>query len=175
MPAIAAATIQDLEAHPGRCELIHGEIIELSPVGPFHGYITTFIANALTPYAATHRGAVLSGDVGFIWSSDTVRAPDVAYLDEAGRLAMPRRGFMPLPPVLAVEVVSPTDHWTDVRRKVRGWLEYGAAMVWVVDPEDETVEIHQPGMPVQELTSTGTIGGGGALPGLVIPVKSLFG
>lgn len=171
----SAATIADLERHPGRCELVHGEIITMAPAGPQHGHITARVVWALKPFADSHGGTVLAGDVGFIWSQDTVRAPDVAYLDPAGVAAMPARGFMPHPPVLAVEVVSPTDHWSEVKQKVRGWLAFGAAMVWVVDPDDGTVEVHGQGVPVRTVGGRDVIDGGSALPGLLVPVASILG
>ena len=40
---------------------------------------------------------------------------------------------------LAVEVVSPSDTFTEVEEKVGEWLEAGTALVWVVNPRRRTV------------------------------------
>ena len=61
------------------------------------------------------------------------------------------------PPILAVEILSPNDTHEDIVEMVSSYLEVGS-VVWVVDPDFETVTVHQPGResetfhPRQELS-----------------------
>jgi Uma2 family endonuclease len=171
---IAAATIADLEKHPGRCELIDGEIIEMAPTGFEHGRSSSRVDRILGRWSEGRPFEVLTCDPGFIWNPQTVRAPDVAVItaDQASRA--PARGYMPFPPVAVVEVVSPGDEWSEVKGKVHGWLGFGVGMVWVVDPRTRSVEVHVPGQPVQELGIRDEIGGGAVLPGFACRVADFF-
>ena len=173
--SIARATIADLEAFPGRCEFIDGEIIVMAPASPEHGRVTSRVDRVLGAYADKKGGEVLTGDVGFIWDENTIRAPDVAYLDAKRSKMIPSRGYMAQMPNLVVEVVSPNDNWSEVKQKVRGWLEHGVSLVWVVDPETKTVEVHAAGKPVTELMNSQQIDGGAVLPGFKARVSSFFG
>jgi len=173
----ALATIADLEQHPGRAELIHGELIEMSPTGFAHARVTLIIGSLLRTFVKGHAvpGEVLVGDPGFIWDEQNVRAPDVAYLDAEQVSRAPERGFMPFSPALAIEVVSPGDRWTEVRAKVRGWLAHGTRMVWIVDPCDHTVEVVVLGTASpRELTVADTIDGGAVVPGFSVQVSEFF-
>jgi len=49
------------------------------------------------------------------------------------------------PPFLCVEILSPDDTAIDVWAKVREYLVFGVAYVWIVDPANGTGEIHSPG------------------------------
>jgi Uma2 family endonuclease len=46
-------------------------------------------------------------------------------------------------PVLAVEVLSPTDRYGKTLKRVRQFFKAGIVLVWVVDPEDRTVTVHR--------------------------------
>lgn len=46
------------------------------------------------------------------------------------------------PPFLCVEILSPDDTALDVWNKVREYLAFGVAYVWIVDPDSGTGEIH---------------------------------
>ena len=48
------------------------------------------------------------------------------------------------PPFLCVEILSPDDTAVEVWAKVREYLAFGAAFVWIVDPNTATGEIHSP-------------------------------
>jgi Uma2 family endonuclease len=168
------ATIADLEQHPGRCELINGEVIEMAPVGLEHGLYAGDAFALLQAWARARPYRVLVGDVGFIWSQDTVRAPDVAVIRAADAEQAPRRGFLPFPPVLAVEVISPSDAWSDVQEKAAGWLVHGAALVWLVDPRQRCVEVWTTGELVRRLDLHATVDGGDVLPGFSAPVAAFF-
>jgi Uma2 family endonuclease len=48
------------------------------------------------------------------------------------------------PPFLCAEVLSPDDRAVDVWAKIREYLAFGVAYVWVVDPNTGKGEIHSP-------------------------------
>jgi Uma2 family endonuclease len=106
---------------------------------------------------------------------DTVRAPDVAVLSAARVAGLEEeRGYLGFAPDLAVEVVSPSDSFTEVESKARMWLEHGSRAVWVVEPDSRRVMIHEPGRDRREIGEDGTLDGGEVLPGFRIPVAKLF-
>lgn len=174
--ATASATIADLEQHPGRCELIDGEIIDMAPAGFEHGRTMLRIGHLLLQHVETKRlpGVVLAGDPGFILDDHNVRAPDVAYVDaERARLA-PARGYMRFVPNLAVEVVSPGDTYSDVVSKARMWLASGVSLVWVADPWAQTIAVYRSGHDIVQLAAGDHLDGGEVLPGFSCAVAECF-
>jgi Uma2 family endonuclease len=171
---IAPATIADLERHPGRCELINGEIVEMSPVGHDHGMSAGDVYSVLRAWARGKAFRVLVGDVGFHWSGGQVRAPDVAVITAEQSASAPRRGYLSFPPVLAVEVISPTDEWSEVKAKAHGWMTNGARLVWTVDPVSQTVDVFMDGRHVSELGKSDRLDGGSILPGFSCAVSEFF-
>jgi len=162
-----------------RHELIAGEMRAMAPSGFEHGRRTARFATSLGPYVLAHGlGEVLAAETGFLLSRDpdTVRAPDVAFVgreraDAVGEVT----GYWPGAPDLAVEVISPSDLYTEVEDKVAEWLAHGTRMVLVVNPRRRTVAVHRPGAPVRQLTSDDTIDGEDVVPGWTLPVRELFG
>ncbi len=174
--ATAPATIADLERHPGRCELIDGELIEMAPAGFEHALVVNRIGFLLEQHRqrAGLGGGILAGDPGFILDDRHVRAPDVAYLTEECLAAAPAQGFMPFVPALAVEVVSPGDAWSDVKAKARMWVDHGVRLVWVIDPRTRTVEVYAPGRQGMECSGEDRLDGGDVLPGFACAVSDCF-
>jgi len=163
----------------GRCELVRGELIMMSPANPEHARLVARLTHALMSHMDRHPGLaaeVWSGDPGFLIrrNPDTVRAPDVALIRRDRVLRTPPHGFFPGAPDLAVEVLSPGDAAGEVRAKVQDWLEAGVIEVWVVDPQRKTVAIHRRGADVQMLGETDDITAGDVLPGFRAPVAELF-
>jgi len=131
----------------GRCELIRGELKKMIPAGDEHGRITVRLTYAVASCVMSQQLGLLHGaETGFVLSRDpdTVRAPDLAFT-RAERVSPPARGFVPSAPDLAVEVLSPDDRPGYVREKVAEWLEAGTLAVWVVDPRERTVTVHEQG------------------------------
>ena len=158
-------------------ELERGEIIDVPPPGKYHGFVCANMAGILRDYAIKKQsGYVCTNDAGVIVARDpdTVRGPDVTfYLDSQTALDMDRR-FAEQPPVLAVEVMSPSDRINQMAVRVSDLLGRGVPMVWVVDPEAGDVAVHRPGADPQLLEGADELTGGDLLEGFRCPVGELF-
>jgi Uma2 family endonuclease len=179
------ATIQDittarelLEASDlGRCELLRGELVMMSPSGAEHGAIAVRIAASLQSFVRERRmGTVIGADGGFqiAHDPDTVRAPDVGFVCADRVRGGLTRGFFPGAPDLAVEVVSPSDRASEVLAKTRDWLAAGCRAVWVVDPAERTVSIHDNCGQVRTLGVSDELTGSDVVPGFRLPVAEIF-
>ena len=161
----------------GRCELIRGELIHMTPTGYDHGWISGNIIWALRNFVKNRGlGRVLSSEVGFIIARnpDTVLAPDAAFVRADRDPPGGQKKFFPGPPDLAVEVLSPDDRASKINSKVQNWLEAGTAVVLVVDPQTQTVAIHLRPREIQILTRDDTLTIPDLLPEFSLPVKEIF-
>jgi len=161
----------------GRCELVHGDLVMMSPAGFEHGRIVVRITRPLAEFVEQQKlGVVTGAETGFhiARDPDTVRAPDVAFLRATRVPAEPERGFFPGAPDLAVEVLSPEDRASEVLAKVREWLGAGAEAVWVVDPTTETVSVYRSPNRAEVLGQEDVLTGGELLPGFRVPVSEIF-
>jgi Uma2 family endonuclease len=161
----------------GRCELIYGELVMVSPAGFSHGEIALRIGRLLGNFVEQNGlGVVLAAETGFVIerNPDLVRAPDASFV-RIGRL--PKSGedkFFSGVPDLAVEVVSPDDTKREVAEKVNMWLAHGTISVWVADPATMTIAIHRTGQPPIHLSIDDSIADEPALPGFIVAVSRIF-
>lgn len=159
-----------------RFELLEGEIVEVSPAGDKHAELGMWIGYLILDHVMKNDlGIVSSSDGGYILFTDpdTVVAPDVGFLTKA-RLTPATGGYYPLPPDLAVEVISPNDTAREMRRKVRLYLRAGTRIVWVVYPDEQVIDVYRPGEPVVTLEGDNTLDGGDVLPGFTVPASKVF-
>ncbi len=159
-------------------ELDEGKVIELPPPQVPHGFFAQNIGARLWMFARQRkRGYVCSNDTGVVIrrKPDTVRGPDVMFFDD-GKSAkeIAETAYAENPPVLAVEVLSPSDRPSRVARKVNQYLRAGVKLVWVVDPEIREVGVHRPGIELQLLTADDVLTGGDELPGFECRVAEFF-
>ncbi len=92
-------------------------------------------------------------------------------------IVLMRVGSGPIPqeaPRLAVEIRSDSNTWSELRRKAARYLAAGTPMVWLVDPERRTLELHQAGAAPQSLAGDEVIDGGATLPGFRATASELF-
>jgi Uma2 family endonuclease len=161
-----------------RFELIEGVLREVSPSSSKSSVIGARLLIAVGQFVLEHRlGYATNADGGYILSSNphTVVVPDVGfYRRDRFPGGMPERGFYPMPPDLAVEVISPTDERADMRQKQELYARAGVPLVWWVDPEARTVTVHQPGHEPRVLDASQTLDGGDVLPGFSLPVERIF-
>ncbi|MEZ4671277.1 MAG: Uma2 family endonuclease [Anaerolineae bacterium] len=160
-------------------ELIDGEIIE--KVGSFiPSMIAGLILAAFVNFLKTNPiGYVTGADGGYVLDDENTPLPDVGYISKVRMPELPARE-VPVPPDLAVEVKSANDSYKGLQRKARKYLKAGTRVVWIVYPEDRTVDVCQPdenepdGMRIREIGIDGTLDGGDVLPGFTLAVRDIF-
>lgn len=160
-------------------ELIEGEIVEKMP-SFMPSEIAARIIYFFTAYLLQNPiGRVTGADGSYIMDEANEFIPDVAYISKERMPERPSRKA-PIPPDLAVEVVSPTDSIRDVQRKAHKYLRLGTQMVWIVYPGDKSVDVCLPdpdmpdGMRVRAVPAGGVLDGGDVLPGFTLAVNDIF-
>src|SRR5271170_6374515 len=161
----------------GRCELIYGELVMMSPAGMEHGFVASRICRYLAEFVeANGLGMVFAAETGFKVEShpDLVRAPDVSFIRNDRLPAKLLKGFFNGAPDLAVEVLSPDDTKHEVANKVNMWLAHGTVSVWVAEPDSMTLVIHRTGQKPICLAMDDRLHNEPTLPGFVIPLTKVF-
>ncbi|MCC7334163.1 MAG: Uma2 family endonuclease [Pirellulaceae bacterium] len=167
-----------LPANRGRSfELRAGEVIEMPPAGKFHGFVCGNVAGILRNFAiARKKGYVCTNDAGVIVgrNPDSVRGPDVTFYEDEETADDMQRQYASVPPVLAVEVVSPWDRINDVMHRVAQLLSRGVQTVWVVDPEARDVSICRAGAEPLLVSDSAPVTAGQALADFSCPANEFF-
>lgn len=179
-PTLRSVTAEEYARMPERTdglkdELVRGSVV-CEPQPSFgHGVTSARITHLLSTFVEAQDLGVVVGEAGYVLERrpDTVRGPDASFVS-AERLALRGETFFEGAPDLAVEVISPSNTRQSVAEKTRDYLAAGARLVWNVDPRKETVTVHEPGAEATVLTAEAHLDGGEVLPGLSVPVRSLF-
>ena len=161
----------------GRCELIYGDLIMMSPAGFGHGEIALRIGRLLGNFVEEHDlGVVLAAETGYLVETDPdlVRAPDASFVRKDRLPKAAWNKFFPGVPDLAVEVLSPDDSRRQVAEKVNMWLAHGTVCVWVVDPGVKTIVVNHTGREPLPLTRADELSNEPLLPGFVLKVSKVF-
>jgi Uma2 family endonuclease len=174
---LTADDLMRLQPRDKRAELVRGRMIVREPAGFRHGDIAMEIGALLHAFVKTHDlGRVLAAETGFVLfsSPDTVRAADVAFVRH-DRIPNPvPRGFARFAPNLVVEVLSPSDRPGESLEKVADWLNGGAELVWVIDPERREARVHRADGTLSVITEASSLDGEDVLPGFVCPLSQVL-
>ena len=129
-------TVDDLEAMPddgNRYELIDGVlVVSPSPSIP-HQWVVSELQALLR--ASCPADIKVLGSPLDVLSPDTAVQPDLLVArrtDLTGKYVM-------VPPLLAVEVLSPSNRLNDLNVKFARYQHFGVPSYWIVDPEDLTL------------------------------------
>jgi Uma2 family endonuclease len=174
-------TAEDLLRMPDdgfRYELVRGELRKMAAAGHRHGRIAINMTTPLDQFVrGQNLGIVYAAETGFRLASDpdTVRAPDVAFVRrERAEAVGDTEGYWPGAPDLAVEVVSPSDTYTEVEEKILAWIDAGTRMVIVVNPRKRSVTVYRSRSDIIVLSENDVLDAGDVVPGWTMLVRHVF-
>ncbi len=134
-----------------RFELVDGELVRMTQGTGEHHDISQFLQGEFSgairvlglPWVAKMMAIAIQSPRGTRW--ETARVPDVVVLPiEQWQDYKKREAFIPLnesPPLLVVEVVSPSTIATDYRTKHSEYAVLDIVEYWIVDPIEGKVTV----------------------------------
>ncbi|HET7386093.1 MAG TPA: Uma2 family endonuclease [Nocardioidaceae bacterium] len=137
LPRSRALTTDDLKALPDdghRYELIDGALLVSPAPAMRHQRAVRKLAVLLDHHCPTEL-EVFFAPFNVELADDTVMQPDVSVVRRAD---LTERG-LPVAPVLAVEVLSPSTRRIDLTVKRSRYEEAGCASYWVIDPDEPSI------------------------------------
>ena len=172
-------TITDLEKlqseHPDlRFELWDGEIILMSPSDYVSDEVGSNLVALLSNWVRPRRlGRVTGSSAGFRMPNGDLVAPDVAFV-LSEKLKESPRAYAEIVPDLVVEVKSSTDSLKRQQAKLQRFIEWGAQVGILINPDKHTVTIYRPGADPVELRDGDTLAIPELLPDWEILVTDLW-
>ncbi|NJM76214.1 MAG: Uma2 family endonuclease [Acaryochloridaceae cyanobacterium RU_4_10] len=154
-----------------------GELIVMPPTGWESGKRNSSLNGQLWNWnERTRVGISFDSSTGFILPNGAVRSPDTAWVASERLIALNPNpeGFLPLAPDFVIELRSATDRLKPLQEKMREYHANGVRLGWLLNPQDQTVEIYRAGKEVEVMRSPTELSGEDVLPGFVLSLKGIF-
>jgi Uma2 family endonuclease len=156
-----------------------GVLIVNPPTGGESGRRNLSIAGQLGCWYEVNEtlGEAFDSSTGFVLPDGAHRSPDASWVAKDRWEALTqeqREGFIPLCPDFVVELRSKTDSLKKLQEKMQEYRENGAKLGWLIDPQNQRVEIYRPNQEVEILQNPETLSGESILPGFTLSLKRIF-
>lgn len=123
------------------------------------------------------RGKVLCGEAGvrLTRDPDTTVGVDIVYVSaEVAAHDPDGTTLIEGPPILVVEILSPSNTQDEIDEKIDQYLAAGVAVIWIIHPRRRTVTIYRPDAEPQLVNASQELSGEPHLPGFRVAVADLF-
>jgi Uma2 family endonuclease len=156
----------------------NGEILIMAPTGGETGYRNSKLSFQLELWnRRTKLGVTFDSSTGFRLPNGANRSPDAAWIPNEWweRLSREeRQRFLPLSPLLAIELRSATDTPSTLRTKMQEYIDNGTELGWLIDPFECTVEVYRPEAEVTVWQGVQTISAAPILPDFELELDDIF-
>ena len=158
-----------------RYELDEGELIVETKAAYKHNRVLQELTVALAVFLETNPiGEVLISENVYAISPTTRRSPDVSIILGNRKKELWDATVIHIPPDVAAEVLSPDDASVRIHRRITQYFSAGVKEVWLINPEDRTVEIWTgPNLPARALTGEDSLTSA-LLRGFTMPLPDVF-
>jgi len=154
-----------------------GELIIIPPTGWESGNRNSKLTARLEFWAdADGTGLTFDSSTGFKLPNGANRSPDASWVSRKRLAALnpdPAK-FLPMAPDFVAELRSATDSLETLRRKMQEYIDNGVGLGWLIDPQNQRVEIYRPGKEVEVLQSPTSLSGEDVLPGFVLNLAQIL-
>jgi Uma2 family endonuclease len=156
-----------------------GELIVNPPTGSESGKRNLSISTQLGTWDEEHEdlGEAFDSSTGFTLPNGAICSPDASWVSRERWDALTpqqRKGFAPLCPDFVVELRSESDSLAQLRSKMQEYMDNGARLGWLIDPQNRRVEVYRPGVAVEVLDDPTALSGEEVLPGFVLNLRRVW-
>ena len=168
------------QQNPGlRLERDHNkQICLMEPTGYYTGKFNSGIFGELYIWNKKFKtGEVFDSSTGFTLPDGSVFSPDASWIsnEKISLLTEEEKNkFARVCPGFVVELKSPSDRLKALKSKMLKWIENGAQLAWLIDPESKKVFIYREDGSVEIIQGfTNTLSGENLLPGFELDLQLL--
>jgi Uma2 family endonuclease len=153
-----------------------GELIIMVPAGwassERNGDLTTQVGNW---NRQAKLGKVFDSSGGFTLPNGAVLSPDVTWIEKSKFADVSAKvAFPAIVPDFVIELRSMTDNLKTLQAKMLEYQVNGVRLGWLINPQQQQVEIYRLGQPVEILQSPITLNGEDVLPEFKLDLSSIL-
>ena len=155
-----------------------GDLLIMPPVGGDTGRRNAGLIALLTSWSwEENTGVTFDSSTGFALPNGAIRSPDAAWVIRSRLEALSdeqKASFLPLCPDFVVELRSPSDSLTGLQAKMQEYIDNGAQLGWLLDPQNRDVYVYRPNQPVEHLENVTSLSGAHVLDGFVLSLQRIW-
>lgn len=155
-----------------------GELIIMAPTGSETGRRNARVNQRLLNWSdADSTGVVFDSSAGFRLPNGARVSPDASWVSRERYEALSpeeRERFAPVCPDFVVELRSPSDNLQELQERMAEYVENGARLGWLLDPQSRSVHVYRPGREAEILEGPEAVGGDPVLPGFVLDLREIW-
>jgi Uma2 family endonuclease len=155
-----------------------GELIVMAPAGGKVSAGNARITAQLTVWAVQDdTGIAFDSSGGFELPNGAKLSPDASWVALTRWKALTSKQqeqFPPLCPDFVIELTSPSDRIPALKRKMAEWIDNGARLGWLIDPDTKRVYVYRPNAPVKQLENPASVSGEPVLPGFTLDLRAIW-
>lgn len=156
-----------------------GELIVNPPTGWETGERNLSLTGQLYRWYEENEdlGKAFDSSTAFILPNGATRSPDASWVSQErwDALTPEQKGtFANICPDFVVELRSSSDRLEPSQEKMREYIDNGARLGWLLNPQQRQVEIYRPGLAVEILENPTDLSGEEVLPGFVLNLRRVW-
>lgn len=156
----------------------YGDIVIMPPTGGETGNKNLKIIQQLANWTdKNNTGIAFDSSTGFKLPNGANRSPDASWipLEKWQNLTREEKEkFIPLCPDFVIELRSKNDELKSLQEKMREYIDNGTKLGWLINPQDQKVEIYREDEEVEILEHPFTLLGENILPNFVLNLELIW-
>jgi Uma2 family endonuclease len=155
-----------------------GEVLIAPPVGGESSFRNCELTGQLRNWARQDgRGRAFDSSVEYLLASGAAYSPDASWIlrSRLDKLSKDeKRKFLRICPDFVVELKSPSDRLSKLKDKMCEWIENGAQLGWLLDPDHRTVYVYRRGRELEQLVDPERVTGENPVDGFVLELVDIW-
>ncbi len=160
-----------------RYELIEGELVEMAPTSEEHGVVGSDLTFQIFYYVRKNKlGKGFGAETGFVIDPirNTVLAPDWAFIRTVRLPEKLSNKYSRIVPDAVLEVRSPSERTSEVRRKMELCVEAGVRLAWEYNPKTKRMTVYRPDKEPREIGLDEVVSGEDVIPGFSMTLREML-